>query len=140
MVLSESFVSKSIVGTEKEDDDDDDEDGKKSDTLGDSSSKSVVGDGESGSESNSGSRSLDRSLGIKSSSLTIIRTTPRDAGLYTCRGESRAGSVAANFSLVVLQNKAENLAGKMASLHLSSYIVAPPPVVPNYYVNFPPRR
>ncbi|CAG7726104.1 unnamed protein product [Allacma fusca] len=57
--------------------------------------------------------SMVRSLGFKKSVLTIIRTTPRDTGVYTCRGESRAGSVAANFSLVVLQNKAENMTGRL---------------------------
>jgi len=55
----------------------------------------------------------ERNLGVKISELTIVRTTTRDAGMYTCRAESRAGSVSANFSLIVLHhNKTDNFTGK----------------------------
>lgn len=57
--------------------------------------------------------SYDRGVGIKISSLRVIHTTPRDAGTYTCRAESRAGSANTNFTLIVVQNKAEHLTGKV---------------------------
>ncbi|CAL8078929.1 unnamed protein product [Orchesella dallaii] len=55
---------------------------------------------------------FDRGVGIKISTLMMIRSTPRDAGTYSCKAESRAGSVTANFTLIVLQNKAEHLTGR----------------------------
>jgi hypothetical protein len=74
------------------------------------------GDREKGSQSQSqpgGSFMGKMMLGTKTSQLTVLRTRLKDSGSYSCRAESRAGSVSANFTLIILHNKADALTGAL---------------------------
>jgi len=50
-------------------------------------------------------------LGTKTSTLTVLKARMKDSGSYSCRAESRAGSVSANFTLIILQRKTDVLTG-----------------------------
>ncbi|OXA57588.1 Leucine-rich repeat-containing protein 4B [Folsomia candida] len=53
-----------------------------------------------------------QSLGTKTSRLTVIKTKLQNSGTYSCRAETRAGSVSANFTLQVMQLNAEQHSGR----------------------------